>query len=199
MDRVKEYLRDRKFPIATAKRIRKQFKYFYKKYSVFDNAADVVAGLPQAVACDILYKQYQKLISQSNFLRMSPPVFVCQIVDKCKPFFMNAGEFLFYEGELGTHLFLMIQGQLKLYVRNDQKKVNLAFQTIESDTVLGETAVMKNAPHPYSALCVKHADMYSIAKEDLIFMLELYPDVQRALEEQGLKVNVSADQWYVCH
>ena len=199
MDRVKEYLRDRKFPIATAKRIRKQFKYFYKKYSVFDNAADVVAGLPQAVACDILYKQYQKLISQSNFLRTSPPVFVCQIVDKCKPFFMNAGEFLFYEGELGTHLFLMIQGQLKLYVRNDQKKVNLAFQTIESDTVLGETAVMKNAPHPYSALCVKHADMYSIAKEDLIFMLELYPDVQRALEEQGLKVNVSADQWYVCH
>merc|ERR1719502_1662969 len=88
----------------------------------------------------------------------------------------------------------MIQGQLKLYVRNDQKKINLAFQTIESDTVLGETAVMKNAPHSYSALCVKHADMYSIAKEDLMFTLELYPDVQRALEEQGLKLNISADQ-----
>ena len=124
MDRIKEYLRDRRFPVATAKRIRKQFKYYYKKTSVFDQSQDIISGLPQAVACKVLYKQYERLISTCSFLRESPTLFTCQIIEKMRPFYMEPGEFLFYEKEVGTHIFFVNKGMVKLYVRNPAKNAN---------------------------------------------------------------------------
>eukprot|EP00620_Florenciella_sp_RCC1587_P019717 CAMPEP_0182569816 /NCGR_PEP_ID=MMETSP1324-20130603/10330_1 /TAXON_ID=236786 /ORGANISM="Florenciella sp., Strain RCC1587" /LENGTH=848 /DNA_ID=CAMNT_0024784137 /DNA_START=99 /DNA_END=2642 /DNA_ORIENTATION=- len=192
MDRVKEYLRDRRFPVVTAKRIRKQFKYFYKKTSVFDQSSDIVSGLPQAVACEVLYKQYDDLILTCSFLREAPPVFTCQIVDKMRPFYIDPGEFLFYEGEVGTAMFFINRGSIKLYVHHPAKGRNVSFANVEDDTELGVDAVMNHRPHSYSALCTIHSDLYFLAKEELIFVLELYPDVQARLEAKDHALNRQA-------
>lgn len=195
MDRVVEYLRDRQFPAATSKRIKKQFKYYYKKTSMFDKIPNQALNiLPQAVACPVLYQQFTPIISKCSFLGNSPPTFVCELVTKCRPCYLNSGEFLFGEGDIGTSLYLLCEGQLKLFVFNERKKSNLAFEHMDADSILGEECILGNRPHGYSALCAKRADLCHIAKMDILLALEICPEVANDLSQMNVGMLKKAEQ-----
>jgi len=181
MDRVKEYVRDRRFPSSTARRIKNHFKYFYKNYSVFDNAADILSGLPQSVTITILERQYEKLLKGSTFMRDAPQSFKAQAIDKFRPCFVDPGDFIFYEGEVATHTYVLTAGRVQLFtkVSNSQHEM---FTVLQADSILGETGLVAGQCHPYSALAASFSSLYTVAKEDLIFILDLFPEVQTALE-----------------
>ena len=56
------------------------------------------------------------------------------------------------------------------------------------------------AAHPhvqcalYSALCTEYAECFSLAKEDLVFVMEMYPDVQARLEKKSNEINRLANK-----
>lgn len=184
MDRVKEYLRDREFPAVSMKRIKHHFKYFYRNSSVFDNAQEFISGLSQNAAVEVLEKQYHKLIAGSTFLREAPQGFKAQTLDKFKPFYLEPGEFLFFEGEVATHLFILITGELQGHVKTTAGP-HMGFAKFTDDSVVGEPGVLTEGRHVCTMLCTKHASMFSLGKEDLTFVLDLFPGVFEQLENSA--------------
>jgi len=193
MDRVKEYLRDRQFPAVSMRRIKQHFNYFYRRSSVFDNAQEFISGLPQTVAVEVLEKQYQKLISGSTFLREAPQGFKVQTLDKFRPFYLEPGEFLFFEGEVATHLFLLVSGELQGHIKTVAGP-HLGFASFTNDSLIGEPGILMDGRHVCTMLCTKPAHMFSVAKEDLVFVLELFPDVTERLEASSHAIVATIDR-----
>ena len=76
--------------------------------------------------------QFNKVVSQLTFLRDAPPVFVAHMLQSMRPACLEAGEFLFYEKEVGSHLFFVLMGCLELYVH-----VEVEFDENESESESG--------------------------------------------------------------
>jgi CRP-like cAMP-binding protein len=203
MDRVKEYLRDRKFPMATMKRIKKQFKYFYRKLSVFDSQ-EIVSAMPTGVTNDLLFKQYAPIIQRVPMLRDANKLFVALIAPSLKPFYAEQGEFIFFEGELSTHMYFIFNGKVQLLLIADgtpgvddhvpaasgtapdasadaPEAELVVFGELENGSTIGETALMLHQPQLFSAVAATFCDMYSISKEELMATFDFFPDMQDLL------------------
>eukprot|EP00500_Bicosoecida_sp_ms1_P000160 CAMPEP_0203810142 /NCGR_PEP_ID=MMETSP0115-20131106/2759_1 /ASSEMBLY_ACC=CAM_ASM_000227 /TAXON_ID=33651 /ORGANISM="Bicosoecid sp, Strain ms1" /LENGTH=1752 /DNA_ID=CAMNT_0050718925 /DNA_START=358 /DNA_END=5612 /DNA_ORIENTATION=- len=190
MDEVKEYLRDRRFPVPLAKRVRKYFEYYMDRRSIFDENV-ILSELSNNLRSQVVMQSNHDTISRIHFLREQDKGFVTAVMQRIKPMFVVAGERIMMEGDVGKEMYFLLRGTVEI-------SCNLRENVKHDDTIglfteghyFGEDALLSGNVRPYNATAVGHCDTFSLAKEDLEMSIFHFPDSRRVLEEAAKEKNV---------
>jgi len=209
MDAVKEYLYDRQYPPVLATQIKKHFKHIYATEGVFD-MTPILETLPAATAIDLVCACFSELVHETPFLRRADRDFIVAIAPSLFPCAAEDGEFLFFEGSVGTHLFFINSGMVSILANadgntnhgEDQLSQHVSSSTLilkSSDDpqlsvssgincgtrqvgqLLGEVAIMLTFTSPYSAYVLHKTDLHAIKKETLVDVFDTHETVRKDL------------------
>lgn len=183
MDEVKEYLRDRKFPVALSKRIKKYFEYYMDRRSIFDEAV-ILGELSNNLRSQVVMQSNHDTITRIHFLREQDKGFVTALMQRIKPMFVVAGELLMIEGDVGKEMYFLLRGTVEVSCRlGDGRSPSNTVGVYTEGHYLGEEALLSGTVRPYNATAVGHCDTFALAKEDLEMSIFHFPETRRGLED----------------
>jgi len=88
----------------------------------------------------------------------------------------QAGQYIFWEGDSGEHLFLVAEGRVKISKLSSQgKEVILAF--FSPGEIFGEVALFEGRVYPASAQASADARVLAIGRRDFLNILSRHPDI----------------------
>lgn len=91
-----------------------------------------------------------------------------------------AGTTIFQRGDEGNYMLLTVSGRIKLSLITTQGK-ELSLRHLEAGMILGEMAILDDAPRSADATAVAATEAYIIAKRDFQRVLEKYPAASTAV------------------
>ena len=86
-----------------------------------------------------------------------------------------AGEVIFKEGAAGEHLYLISRGRVE--VLRDDKHLN----ELGVGECFGEMALLDSAPRSATVRALDDVSLVTIAREDFMDLLDVYPAIARAI------------------
>jgi len=116
VETVKEYVYQRQFPPALGSKIFRYHKHCYSRHSCFDHER-VYGPMPASLRADLIHVKHKALIRRVPFLAKSPRPFAADVAPRMLPLFVPECEFLFFEGEVCTHLFCLTEGRVRTVAR----------------------------------------------------------------------------------
>jgi len=113
------------------------------------------------------------------FARLAAPD-VAAIADVSTTRSIKAREELFHKGDVGTQLFVVANGRLKVITTSDEGD-DLMFCVLEPGEVVGEVGLLADRPRTATVVAIQASDLIVIDRRDFGPMLETRPDVSLAL------------------
>jgi CRP-like cAMP-binding protein/uncharacterized protein (DUF2225 family) len=90
------------------------------------------------------------------------------------------GDFICYEGEIGTEMFIILSGQVGIY-GNSFKGVQEKFAVLGSGEFFGEMSMLDDLPRSASGIAESPVIVLSIAKENFQLLIKEMPDMAFAI------------------
>ncbi len=91
-----------------------------------------------------------------------------------------AGTTIFQRGDEGNYMLLTISGRIKISLITTQGK-ELSLRHLEPGTILGEMAILDDAPRSADATAATATEAYIISKRDFQKILDTHPDAARGV------------------
>jgi CRP-like cAMP-binding protein len=101
---------------------------------------------------------------------------LCAMVEEV---YLEAGEFLFHEGDSGEHAYVIQDGQIEILKKSGGREVLLALR--QMGEVIGEMALLDAAPRFASARARTRSRLLSISHVQLGQLLDTSPSAARAM------------------
>jgi CRP-like cAMP-binding protein len=117
MDAVKQYSQWRDLPHPLAVRLKRHYKYYYKRTAPFDEF-ELLNECPPALRHDVTRAVLQETLGKVPIFKdrlMVDPEFQNDIFPVAKPVHFHAGEIIFHRGERSRELFFMLRGEIDVY------------------------------------------------------------------------------------
>lgn len=95
---------------------------------------------------------------------------------------LNRNETLFSEGDPGGHIYVVLQGKLKVTRPADDGKETI-FTIVGPDDLLGELAVFDDGPRQATAIAVRPSELVVADNADVRAWFEAYPATLRRFSE----------------
>lgn len=92
----------------------------------------------------------------------------------------NKGQVLFARGDVGTHLYLVAEGQVRLAVGTSEGR-ELSFQIAAAGDLIGEIAVLDGGPRSAEATAITAVTAYALERHALRALWSKYPGVSDAV------------------
>lgn len=125
---------------------------------------------------DVLIKSLQTIPLFSQLSKRDLSILITHIHKRA----YLAGEYIFYQGDPGIGLYLVIEGKVLIRRESDEgHKITLA--VIEKGDFFGELALVDNDKRSASAIAESDTELYIIFKPDLDEFIEKYP-------KKGIKI-----------
>ncbi len=88
---------------------------------------------------------------------------------------LNGREELFHRGDLGSQLYVIVRGRLKVLTTSDEGN-DIVFNIMGPGEVLGELAVLNENPRSATVRAIEVCELLSLHRRDLLAFLENHPD-----------------------
>ena len=90
------------------------------------------------------------------------------------------GQLLFYQGDPGESLFVMVDGMVKVSVVSEQGD-EMVLVTLQPPDVFGELAIVDAGPRSASAEAVEASKVLVVSRAALLELMKTHPDVNEAV------------------
>ena len=100
-----------------------------------------------------------------------------KIIDERKDRLFKKKQIIYYEGDKGHGLFLVLRGRVKTVKACDDRE--LMTGVYPADHYLGIQAVLANEPYGDTAIAIEDSILCQLPKDNVENLLNLYPDVAR--------------------
>ncbi|WP_296700605.1 cyclic nucleotide-binding domain-containing protein [Algoriphagus sp.] len=88
---------------------------------------------------------------------------------------ISKGQMLMKTGEIGEHLFFVLNGTFDIYrVRDDNSSIRLG--RVSSGEILGEIALMTNAPRSADVIALEDSELLKLSKSGYEVLISRYPE-----------------------
>lgn len=99
-----------------------------------------------------------------------------EILGKFKKITLKKNEILFKQGELSTHLYLLVSGKVILFLTTD-KKEKMLISDIHPASLIGELTALSHEPRSTTAQALKKSILLELSGEEFIALCQKYPAV----------------------
>lgn len=96
---------------------------------------------------------------------------------------LRRGEALFHEGDSGEHLFIIVDGKIKLGHASDDGRENL-IAILGPGEIIGELSLFDKGPRSTSATAVAPTTLMSLSHADLMSFIDTNPDMAKHMLRQ---------------
>jgi len=138
----------------------------------------------------------EELLRRVPFLRDLPPEEFFVISARLHGQTFAAGEVIFRQGDPGDALYIIARGVVRISRREGYEWRHLA--TLMAGNFFGEAALLEHRPRNATVTAVTPCSLYKLRRKDLEVIIEVYPHIRRALEQENKRreienVNLPAD------
>jgi len=195
---LNQYMLERALPLALQVRIRRYFRYYWSRRSVFTNEDEILSGLSSNLRDDVLRYIHREVIQLIPlFNTTDDPGFIDIMVRTMKPMFCSAGDYIIVEGKLGAEMYWLISGKAEVlsYLGNTDPGAPLhKLCDMGPGYYFGEIALMsstvrglKSNRRTASVRAVDFCDLQSVSKEAFLQALDEFPEVHDEVVQLALK------------
>jgi len=194
MDRVSQYSKARRLPPALQAKIGEYYFWKLKKKRALDEQ-EVMKHLSMPLRKEIAMYTCRKLVRDVYFVGASQdPSLVSWFVSHVHSEIYLSGDWIFREGELPSHLYFLGSGEVELLLGEAAAPTKDRMGVVRDGGVFGEIGVVEDAKrHAYSARTTCVSDVYSLRREDVLEMMEVFPAAREGildtLKERKLKIH----------
>ena len=195
MDEIDAYLRHRSVPQPLAIKIRKYFKYYITRKSLFDEK-QILDDLSSYLRRELTKFLVQDTVRAVHlFNGIDDPVFLSSICTTLRPLSAAAEDIIFQEGAPAGEMFFLVSGAVEIIGGDD----GFVFETRGSGQSFGELDSLDPSvkeKRAVSARAVTPCEMFTLSKKDLKRVLDDNPEFSRAIarvarEKDGVIANLS--------
>eukprot|EP00752_Nemacystus_decipiens_P013801 g12253.t1 len=120
LQKISEYALDRRLPASVSSRIKRHFRYFYFKTSVFDEKA-VMQHVPWQLCEEVMSTTHGVAISATGLLQDHgfSPVALMRLARAMKPMELESLEEAILQGDTVLQVYFVVNGRIEAYVHED--------------------------------------------------------------------------------
>lgn len=141
------------------------------------NEADILSQLPPAMATDLVFMMYEKIISGTPlFSELSKDV-TTKLCLALQPYPAMRGDCIMREQEPGAEMFIVVDGEVSISCRG------IVLGTLGSGSFFGETAILdaNNNTRKRTAVATVASDLSFLTKDSVDILSENYPSLRQQL------------------
>ncbi len=159
MDSINAYMKKREFPNDLRIAMRKYYKHFLSKRTVFNEEA-ILAELSVQLRGKVARFLVSKDIYGMPFFESREPECLALLLTLMKPVYFDTGEVVFAEGQSGKELYILVRGSVSLLVQGVTVETVFAgsFQAI-----FGEAGALDlQEQRPVTVIAVDRSELYAL-------------------------------------
>ncbi|CAM9253169.1 unnamed protein product [Ectocarpus sp. 4 AP-2014] len=200
LQKISEYALDRRLPDGISSRIKRHFRYFYFKTSVFDERA-VMEHVPWQICQEVMSKTHAVAISATGLLQDHglSPIALMRLARAMKPMELDSGEEAILQEDTVLQAYFVIKGRVEAYVHEDVRRRRSSFGGGDADTpplrqssylgvwgpgsMWGLSNIMLGGGSEATFVAASPSDLLWLDQSDLIAAIDEHPDIKGCLEK----------------
>ncbi|RQM20757.1 hypothetical protein B5M09_010432 [Aphanomyces astaci] len=115
MDRVKDYMKERKLPKPLCARIRRYFEFYMTHKEISDESA-FLDELSDDLRTQLVLHLNRDVVSKISFFSHQDDACISYLMGILYQECCTPGEFVFYEGEYGRHMYFLVKGSVEVVI-----------------------------------------------------------------------------------
>ncbi|CAK0745796.1 hypothetical protein CCP4SC76_1650009 [Gammaproteobacteria bacterium] len=142
---------------------------------------------------------WMAFVLQSSLFQQLPPANVEMILDRMQEVPVKRGEVVIRQGETGDYYFVVIQGQLSVSQRQNQRDIEIA--QLGPGASFGEDALISGYPRNSTVTALTDGSLVRLRKDDFVALIQRplssalsYPEASRQAADGAVWMDVRAPQ-----
>ena len=187
MDEVNDFMQVRGIPRGLQTKVREYYAHLHAKRRFFD-ADEILAGLTRSLRGEILVAMHESMVLKNDFFKQMDPIFVGEVIQRLKMHSYMPGEVIVREGTTGADMFFIYDGAVEITVQDAASGQRKHIAELGTGGFVGEIALLDpDAIRTATVTATTFSDIYSLSKDDIDQVLELYPQQKGRWLEVSLK------------
>jgi monovalent cation:H+ antiporter, CPA1 family len=125
----------------------------------------------------------EELLRSVPFLRDLPPEDFSVLAARLQAQTVAARQLIFQQGDPGDALYIIARGVVRISRREGSDSRHLA--TLMAGNFFGEAALLEHRPRNATVTAVTPCSLYKLRRKDLDVIIDVYPNIRRALEQEN--------------
>ncbi|XP_072179519.1 potassium/sodium hyperpolarization-activated cyclic nucleotide-gated channel 4-like isoform X1 [Diadema setosum] len=175
LNQVKEYLRFRRVPMKTQRRVLTYYEHRYQRK--YFNERIILQEQSHPIRREILQHHFTAFITKVNFLKEADPDFAFDVVEKLTFEVFLEGDIIIKAGSLGGAMYFIEHGTVEVWV--DDRVVN----RLSDGDHFGEISLLIDERRVASIVAATTCDVFCLSREDFSKVLKAYPEMGARMAE----------------
>ena len=185
LDNLKEYMGYRKIGKDLQNRIVRWFDYLRAQNHTFEEE-DVLKYLPDKLQALLAVHVHLETLKEVVLFQNCERGFLTALVTKLKRQVFSPGDYVCRKGDIGREMFIVKQGLLHVTTDNGRP-----LGALTSGSYFGEISLLNvgrsNNRRTANVRSVGYSDLFCLRKEDLLHVLDEYPEMKEVLKKAARK------------
>lgn len=178
MDSIDAYLKYRKVPQQLQLDIRRHFRYYISRKTLFDEE-QILADLSHYLRAELSFFLTSDVIRQVHLFKdIKDTSFLTEIVTMLKPLSAVPAQVIMEQGDIALEMYLILRGSVEVYSDTVPKV------TMSDGSHFGVCGIDEgvNERRRHTAVAITHCDLFALSKNDLCRAAETFPEVRAQME-----------------
>ena len=176
-------------PDSILSRIRNYYNNMRIKYSDLHESIRNIKQLPTSLSSELWVTINSSLITEIKFFQFSDPMFILSIIRAMTPKLCMANDLVLEVGEIAEEMYFIKKGLTVVYATDNSTVIAY----LSEGSYFGEIGILISKVRTVTVKAKTDWMFYVIQKDDLLRILELYPDQMAFLKAVGRQRMLTTD------
>ncbi|RHY09878.1 hypothetical protein DYB36_001654 [Aphanomyces astaci] len=191
MDRVKDYMKERKLPKPLCARIRRYFEFYMTHKEISDESA-FLDELSDDLRTQLVLHLNRDVVSKISFFSHQDDACISYLMGILYQECCTPGEFVFYEGEYGRHMYFLVKGSVEVVIGAGTSK-EIVCKVLTEGSFFGELAMLLSSKRCASVRAKSFGILYVLSRNGMDRIRTHYPgrsQISREIRSKLLKIKI---------
>jgi hypothetical protein len=180
LDRISAFLNYHRVPSSLQRRVFDYYNFLWDNRRGYDEPT-VLAELPPALRIQVALALKREFVEKVPLFRGASTDLIQEIALELKPMVFTPGDFIFREGEIGHHLYIISRGMVEV-TSADGRTI---YSTLSDGAFFGEIALLFSLQRTASIRALEYTDLYSLDDQTFEKILARYPEFGTTVRDEA--------------
>ncbi|KAF0718990.1 Aste57867_1353 [Aphanomyces stellatus] len=198
LDRVKDYMKERRLPKPLCSRIRRYFDFYMSQKEIADESA-FLEDLSDDLRTQLVLHLNRDVVSKISFFSHQDDACVSYLMGILYQECCTPGEYIFYEGEYGRHMYFLVKGIVEVVIHVGTPN-EIVCKVLTEGSFFGELAMLLSSKRCASVRAKTFGILYVLSRNGMERIHTHYPEISNQITReirsklQKIKVDTMAQQ-----